>query len=193
MKGSVQGLVIWLTGLPGSGKTTLATRIAAQLRGEGARVEVLDGDEVRENLSADLSFSWKDRIVQVRRTGFVARLLARNGTVAIAALISPCREAREAQRRMVENDGVPFVEVHTECPIPKLIERDPKGMYEKALRGEIEHFTGISDPYEPPVAAEVTVHTGHETVDESCQRILDEIARRCGPISGLNGSGKRSA
>jgi len=189
MDRSAHGLVLWFTGLPGSGKTTLANRIAAQLREAGAQVEILDGDEIRENLSADLSFSWQDRIVQVRRTGFVARLLARNGVVAITALISPSREARDAQRRLIEGDGVPFLEVHTECPLPKLIERDPKGMYAKALRGEISGFTGVSAPYEPPPAAEVTVHTGAESVDESSERILAAIAG----LSGIDADAKRTA
>jgi adenylyl-sulfate kinase len=163
-----RGFTLWFTGLSGAGKSTLAAAMRDVLRARGRRVEVLDGDEVRQNLSKGLGFSKEDRDTNIRRIGYVAHLLSRNGVVAIAAAISPYAAVRDEVR--AQHDGS-FVEVYVECPIAALVRRDVKGLYEKALRGEIEHFTGISDPYEPPQAPEVTVHTDHETVDESAAKI----------------------
>ena len=169
------GYTIWFTGLPGAGKSTLARSLGAALIETGRRVEILDGDEVRQNLSAGLGFSKADRDANIRRIGFVARLLSRNGVVAIAAAISPYRAIREEVRRAHE---APFVEVFVDCPIKELMRRDTKGLYAKAMRGEIEHFTGVSDPYEPPTAPDLVIHTDQESVDESIARLLTLLAER---------------
>ena len=173
-----QGFVLWLTGLSGAGKTTLAARLAPELRARGLRVEVLDGDEVRTNLSKGLGFSREDRDTNIRRIGFVARLLARNGVAAITAAISPYADVREEVRRAVEDEGAGFVEVYVECPVEVLAERDVKGLYRKALAGEIKEFTGVSDPYEAPPAPEVVVRTHEETVATSAAAILFELETR---------------
>jgi adenylylsulfate kinase len=172
------GFVLWLTGLSGAGKTTLAGRLVPELRARGLRVEVLDGDEVRTNLSKGLGFSKEDRDTNVRRIGYVARLLARNGVATITAAISPYLEVREEVRRAVEGDGAAFVEVYVECPVPVLAERDVKGLYRKALAGEIKEFTGVSDPYEEPPAPDVCVRTHEEAVETSAGRIIFELERR---------------
>lgn len=173
-----RGFVLWLTGLSGAGKTTLAGRLAPELRARGLRVEVLDGDEVRTNLSKGLGFSKEDRDTNVRRIGYVARLLARNGVAAIAAAISPYAEVREEVRRAVEGDGADFIEVYVECPLDVLAERDVKGLYRKALAGEIRGFTGVSDPYEAPPAPEVVVRTHEEAAEASAGRIIVELEGR---------------
>jgi len=162
-----KGFTLWFTGLSGAGKSTISGRIAAELRALGAKVEVLDGDIVRTYLSKGLGFSKEDRDENIRRIGFVCELLSRNGVIAIAAAISPYRAVREELRSRIPN----FVEVYVECPIDVLAERDVKGLYKKALAGEIPNFTGVSDPYEPPVAPEVTVNSSRETPDESAERI----------------------
>ncbi|HEX8852152.1 MAG TPA: adenylyl-sulfate kinase, partial [Pyrinomonadaceae bacterium] len=169
---------MWLTGLSGAGKTTLAARLAPELRGRGVRVEVLDGDEVRTNLSKGLGFTREDRDTNIRRIGYVARLLARNGVGVVTAAISPYADVREEVRRAVEGEGAGFVEVYVECPIDVLAERDVKGLYKKALAGEIKGFTGVSDPYEPPHAPEVVVRTDEETIETSAARILSELEGR---------------
>ena len=170
-----KGLVIWLTGLSGAGKTTLASALSDALKNEGLSVETLDGDEVRENLSRGLGFSREDRDTNVRRIGFVARLLARNGVIVLASAISPYRQSRDDVRNSIENDGIPFVEVFVNCPIEVLIGRDVKGLYEKALAGEIKNFTGISDPYEPPLSADCVVDSSLESVEHSKERILSYL------------------
>lgn len=163
-----QGFTLWFTGLSGAGKSTLARRVETALRERGAKIEVLDGDEVRENLSKGLGFSKEDRDTQVRRIGYVARLLSRNGVVAITAAISPYRATRDEVRQNSER----FVEVYVHCPLETCIERDVKGLYQRALRGEIPQFTGVSDPYEPPLNAEITVNTADETHEESVGKII---------------------
>jgi adenylylsulfate kinase len=170
-----QGFTLWFTGLSGAGKSTLSQVVADELRRRGRQVERLDGDEVRQRLSRGLGFSKEDRDENIRRIGFVARLLSRSGAVAIAAAISPYRELRDEIRR--EHDA-PFVEIFVDCPLDALVKRDPKGLYAKALRGEIANFSGISDPYEPPVAAEITVHTDREAVDASRDAILRWLEAR---------------
>ncbi len=167
----MKGFTLWFTGLPSSGKSTLARRVEEILLERGMNVEVLDGDEVRENLSKGLGFSKEDRDTNIRRIGFVAKLLARNGVVAITAAISPYRDVRDEMRRAIGR----FVEVYVECPIDVLKERDVKGLYKKALAGEIKHFTGVDDPYEPPLKPEVVVHSDREGVDESVARIVGTL------------------
>lgn len=167
------GFTLWFTGLSGSGKSTLAAAIRDELRARGHRVEVLDGDEVRQNLSKGLTYSRQDRDTNIRRIGFVARLLSRNGVVAIAAAISPYKELRDEVRRQHE---APFVEILADCSLDELIRRDVKGLYAKALRGEIEHMTGVSDPYERPERPEIAVHTDRESASQSLARILDWLA-----------------
>ena len=168
-----KGTVIWLTGLSGAGKTTLASVLRNELTAAGLRVETLDGDEVRENLSRGLGFSKEDRDTNVRRIGFVARLLARNGVIVLASAISPYRQSRDDVRQWVEGDGARFVEVFVRAPLAVLVERDVKGLYKKALAGEIKNFTGVSDPYEDPLAPDVVVDSSAETVEESAARVLD--------------------
>jgi len=168
-----KGFTLWFTGMSGAGKSTISEAIERRLRALGARVEVLDGDVVRTHLSRGLGFSREDRDENIRRIGFVCELLTRNGVIAIVAAISPYRAVREEVRGRIEN----FVEVYVECPVEVLAERDVKGLYRKALAGEIANFTGISDPYEPPAAPEVTVHTSSETVEQSAERIWATLER----------------
>lgn len=170
-----QGFVLWFTGLSGSGKSTLSEALEAEFRARDYRVERLDGDIVRTNLSAGLSFSREDRDVNVRRIGFVCDLLARNGVIAISAAISPFASVRDEVRALVESHGVAFVEVYTECSLEELARRDVKGLYEKAMAGEIPHFTGVSDPYEAPANAEVVTHSDSEAMEVSLSRILDYL------------------
>ena len=170
-----EGMVVWLTGLSGAGKTTLARSLATELRAAGVRVETLDGDEVRENLSRGLGFSQEDRDTNIRRIGFVARLLARNRVVVLGAAISPYQRSRDDVRRSIEREGVRFIEVFVRCPLDTLIKRDVKGLYARALAGEVEHFTGISDPYEEPLSPDITVDSSVETVEESTATILSHI------------------
>src|SRR5678815_3375160 len=151
-----KGFTLWMTGLSGAGKTTLTTELVRELRNHGLSIEVLDGDEIRTNLSKGLGFSKEDRDTNIRRIGYVARLLSRNGVTVIAAAISPYREIRDEVRAQIEAEEAVFIEVHVRASLETLVERDVKGLYRKAISGEITHFTGISDPYEPPLKAEVT-------------------------------------
>lgn len=164
----MKGFTLWFTGLPSSGKSTLARRVEEILLERGMNVEVLDGDEVRENLSKGLGFSKEDRDTNIRRIGFVAKLLSRNGVVAITAAISPYKDVRDEMRRAIGR----FVEVYVQCPIDVLKERDVKGLYKKALAGEIKHFTGVDDPYEAPVKPEILIESEKETVEESAAKII---------------------
>jgi adenylyl-sulfate kinase len=170
-----KGFTLWFTGLSGAGKTTLARLIEAELLARGHRVEVLDGDVIRTNLSKGLGFSKEDRDTNIRRIGFVCNLLTRNGVVAIAAAISPYRSVRDEVRRDIGT----FVEVFVKCPIEVLAERDVKGLYKRALAGELKNFTGVDDPYEEPHTAEVVVETDSESPEASADRIiarLEELA-----------------
>lgn len=169
-----QGATIWLTGLSGSGKSTIANLVAKRLRAAGAKVEVLDGDVVRTNLSKGLGFSKEDRDTNIRRIGFVCRLLSRNGVIAIAAAISPYKQIRDEVRATTTN----FVEVFADCPLDTLIDRDVKGLYKKALAGEIKNFTGVSDPYEAPENPEVRIDSGSQTPDESAAAVWDHLVGR---------------
>ncbi len=163
-----RGFILWFTGLSGSGKTTLGQRLLTQLRERGRRVELLDGDVVRTHLSKGLGFSREDRDTNILRIGFVCDLLARNGVIAIATAISPYRETRDKVRAQTSD----FVEVYINCPLEECIRRDVKGLYKQALAGEIREFTGVSDPYEAPLAPEITVPTHEQTEDESIAQIL---------------------
>ncbi|NMB99844.1 MAG: adenylyl-sulfate kinase [Thermoanaerobaculaceae bacterium] len=169
-----KGFVLWFTGLSGSGKSTLSKLVEERLLERGVKVEVLDGDEVRTNLSKGLGFSKEDRDTNIRRIGYVAKLLSRNGVCAITAAISPYREIRDEVRKSVEERAA-FVEVYCECSIEKLTERDVKGLYKKALAGEIKNFTGVSDPYEPPLNPEVVCKTGEESVETSLNKIIKTL------------------
>jgi adenylylsulfate kinase len=162
-----RGFTLWFTGLSGAGKSTLSEIVAQRLRDSGRKVELLDGDVVRTNLSQGLTFSKADRDTNVRRIGFVCELLSRNGVVAIVAAISPYREVREELRERIPN----FLEVYVECPIDALAQRDVKGLYKKALAGEIQQFTGVSDPYEPPLNPHLSLRSDQEAVAESVDRI----------------------
>jgi adenylyl-sulfate kinase len=166
-----KGFTLWFTGLSGAGKTTLARLVETELSARGHKVEVLDGDVIRTNLSKGLGFSKEDRDTNIRRIGFVCNLLTRNDVVAIAAAISPYREVRDELRRDIGS----FVEVYVRCPIDVLAERDVKGLYKKALAGEIKNFTGVDDPYESPLAAEVIVETDTESPEESAARIIARL------------------
>ncbi|MGO9056175.1 MAG: adenylyl-sulfate kinase [Candidatus Binataceae bacterium] len=166
-----EGFTLWLTGLPGSGKSTLANLAAEELRRRGHRVEILDGDEVRTHLSKDLGFSKADRDANIRRIGYVCKLLSRNGVIAISAAISPYRETRDE----VRNEHEKFVEVYVKCSLEKLVERDVKGLYAKALRGEIPSFTGVSDPYEEPLNPELVIETDREKIEDGLQRLIAKL------------------
>src|SRR3712207_3489984 len=163
-----EGFTLWFTGLSGAGKSTISELVERALRERGLRVEVLDGDVVRTNLSKGLGFSKEDRDENIRRIGFVANLLERNGVIAMTAAISPYREIRDEVRAKHQT----FVEVFVKCPLETLVERDVKGLYKKALAGEIANFTGVSDPYEEPLNPEIVVETDRETVEESGRKIL---------------------
>ncbi len=160
--------------MSGAGKSTISDQIMARFRDSGARVELLDGDIVRTNLSQGLGFSREDRDTNVRRIGFVADLLSRNGIIVVVAAISPYRETREEVKAKIVN----FLEVFVACPIEVLAQRDVKGLYKRALAGEVGNFTGISDPYEPPLNPDVTVWSDRETVEESVGRVWSELGRR---------------
>jgi len=175
----MSGFVLWFTGLSGSGKSTLAARLADRLAGEGVHVESLDGDEVRKYLSYGLGFSREDRDQNVRRIGFVARVAARSGACAITAAISPYRAIRDEVRSLTPR----FCEVYCECPLEVLQSRDPKGLYKKALAGEIKNFTGVDDPYEPPVAPEVHLRTDRQSPEE-CEAIILGRLRELGYLGG---------
>jgi adenylyl-sulfate kinase len=162
-----KGFTLWFTGLSGAGKSTLSEIVAQRLRDAGRKVELLDGDVVRTNLSQGLTFSKEDRDTNVRRIGFVCELLSRNGVIAIVAAISPYREVREELRARIPD----FLEIYVECAIDTLAERDVKGLYKKALAGEIAQFTGISDPYEPPLDPHLSIRSDKESVAESADRI----------------------
>lgn len=166
------GFTIWFTGLSGAGKTTVSRLLEKELRARGYKVEVLDGDVVRENLSKGLGFSKEDRDTNIRRIGFVCELLTRNDVVAIAAAISPYRTIRDENRVRV---GGRFVEVYCKAPIDVLAERDVKGLYKKALRGEIKNFTGIDDPYEPPENPEVVIESDKETPAQSAAKVMAKL------------------
>src|SRR5437868_15308329 len=169
------GLTLWFTGLSGAGKSTIAEIVEAELRNRGLRVEVLDGDVVRTNLSKGLGFSKEDRDTNIRRIAFVADLLSRNGVPVITAAISPYKEIRDEARELM---GDRFVEVYVEASVDTCAERDVKGLYAKAFSGEIKEFTGVSDPYEAPENPEFVCHTESETPEESAEKLLAYLEER---------------
>ncbi len=179
----MEAFVVWFTGLPSAGKSTLAGLLAKDLRARGIAVAILDGDEIRTHLSRGLGFSKEDRDENIRRIAFVARLLSQHGVVAITAAVSPYRAVRDEARRMIGR----FVEVYVHCPLEVCMARDLKGLYRKAVAGEIAQFTGVSDPYEPPTAAEVTVRTDREAPEECTSRIIRLLEARgdLAPARGL--------
>ena len=166
-----RGFTLWFTGLSGSGKTTIAEIVERDLRERERRVEVLDGDIVRTNLSKGLSFSREDRNINVLRIGFVANLLTRAGVAVIVSAISPYKEARDQVRRRI----VDFVEVFVDAPLEVCAERDVKGLYKKAFSGEIQQFTGVSDPYEAPAAPDLILKTEEETPEESARKVIEKL------------------
>ena len=166
-----KGFTLWFTGLPCSGKTAVADKVAEALRELGLRVERLDGDIVRQSLTRDLGFSKEDRNENIRRVTFVAKLLTRNGVAVLTSFISPYREIREHARQEIGS----FVEVYVKCPVEVCMERDVKGMYEKAIKGEIKEFTGISDPYEEPLNPEILLESDKETLEESTDKVIQRL------------------
>jgi adenylyl-sulfate kinase len=165
------GFVLWFTGLSGAGKTTLAVALEPELKKRGINVERLDGDIVREGLTRDLGFSKEDRDKNIERVTFVAKLLSRNNVGVLASFISPYRATRNMVRKQVTN----FIEVYVDVTLETAIERDVKGLYQKALAGEIPNFTGVSDPYEAPEDPEIVVETGQQTLEESVAHILHRL------------------
>jgi adenylylsulfate kinase len=180
-----KGVTIWLTGLPSAGKTTLAHLLGKLIRDRGvSRIEILDGDIIRLNLCKDLGFSEEDRMTNIRRIAFVSQLLTRHGVIVIVAAISPYRASRDRARQEIKD----FVEVFVKCPIDVLIERDVKGLYKKALSGNLPHFTGVSDPYEEPLDPDVLVETNQESPESSAAKILTILEQK-GYISPISSSG----
>jgi len=166
-----KAFTLWFTGLSGSGKSTLAERVAENLRSRGMALEMLDGDIVRTNLSKGLGFTHEDRDENIRRVGFVCHLLSRNGVIAVASVISPYREARDHNRRKIKD----FVEVYVSCPIEVCKQRDVKGLYEKAAKGELKGFTGVDDPYEAPLSPEITCETDKRSIDDCVALVLSRL------------------
>jgi adenylyl-sulfate kinase len=171
----VRGFTLWFTGLSGSGKTTVADRVAKILDERGYMVQRLDGDIVRKSLTRDLGFSKEDRDKNIERVTFVAELLTKHGVAALVSFISPYREVRARSRAQIGE----FIEVFVKCSLDECMRRDVKGMYKKAIAGEIKEFTGISDPYEEPLEPEITIETDKETVDESVANIIKYLEKNC--------------
>ncbi|WP_436849242.1 adenylyl-sulfate kinase [Streptomyces atriruber] len=172
------GVTVWLTGLPSAGKTTIAYELADRLRAEGHRVEVLDGDEIREALSAGLGFSRADRDTNVQRIGFVAELLARNGMLALVPVIAPYTDSREAVRKRHDSNHTPYVEVHVATPVEVCSARDVKGLYAKQAAGQLTGLTGVDDPYQAPAAPDLRIESQHQTVQESAAAVYAVLAER---------------
>ncbi|MDQ0407051.1 adenylyl-sulfate kinase [Streptomyces sp. NPDC000349] len=172
------GATVWLTGLPSAGKTTIAHELAGRLREEGRRVELLDGDEIREFLSAGLGFGRADRHTNVQRIGFVAELLARNGVTALVPVIAPYAESRDAVRERHEANGTPYVEVHVATPVEVCSVRDVKGLYARQAAGELTGLTGVDDPYEQPLKPDLRIESQHQTVQESAAAVHALLTER---------------
>ncbi|TLS41131.1 adenylyl-sulfate kinase [Streptomyces montanus] len=174
----VTGATIWLTGLPSAGKTTIANELAGRLREEGHRVEVLDGDEIRTFLTADLGFSREDRHTNVQRIGFLADILARNGVKALVPVIAPYTDSREAVRKRHQASGAPYIEVHVATPVEVCSERDVKGLYAKQAAGEISGLTGVDDPYEEPESPDLRIESHTQTVQQSAAALHALLTER---------------
>ncbi|MFE9045124.1 adenylyl-sulfate kinase [Streptomyces sp. NPDC012421] len=174
----VTGATVWLTGLPSAGKTTIAYELAGRLREEGRRVEILDGDEIREFLSAGLGFSREDRFTNVQRIGFVAELLASQGVIALVPVIAPYADSREAVRKRHQAEGTAFVEVHVATPVEVCSVRDVKGLYAKQAAGELSGLTGVDDPYEAPEAPDLRIESHNQTVQESAAQLHALLTER---------------
>ncbi|MFJ5833007.1 adenylyl-sulfate kinase [Streptomyces sp. NPDC093089] len=174
----VTGATIWLTGLPSAGKTTIAYELAGRLRGEGHRVEILDGDEIREFLSAGLGFTREDRHTNVQRIGFVAELLASHGVKVLVPVIAPYADSREAVRKRHQAEGTAFVEVHVATPVDVCSVRDVKGLYAKQAAGEISGLTGVDDPYEAPENPDLRIESQNQTVQESAAQLHALLTER---------------
>ncbi|MFW6069135.1 MAG: adenylyl-sulfate kinase [Chloroflexota bacterium] len=168
------GFVLWMTGLSGAGKTTIALILVEELKKQGLKVERLDGDVVRQSLTRDLGFTKEDRDKNIERVTFVAKLLSRNGVACVCSFISPYQAVRDQVREETTN----FIEVFVDAPLEVVMERDVKGLYAKAVAGEIPNFTGISDPFEAPIAPEIHVRTDRQTPEESAQVIIDYLQER---------------
>lgn len=166
-----KGFTAWFTGLPCSGKTTIADKVAEILVKQGYKVERLDGDIIRKNLTSDLGFSKEDRDENIKRVTFVAKLLTRNDVTVLATFVSPYRKRRKKSRDEIGE----FIEIYTRCPVKVCIERDIKGMYKKALAGEINNFTGVDDPYEEPLQPELVLDTDKESIKESAQKVINKL------------------
>lgn len=164
-----EGAVLWFTGLSGAGKTTTARELAQQLKSRGCRVEMLDGDELRETICKGLGFSKEDRMENIRRIVYVSKLLARNGIFVLVSAITPYREMREYARAEIDQ----YVEIFVDCPLSECERRDVKGLYARARRQEIQRFTGISDPYETPVQPEITINTATQSIETNTATILE--------------------
>jgi adenylylsulfate kinase len=172
------GATVWLTGLPSAGKTTIAYELAGRLRDEGHRVEVLDGDEIREFLSSGLGFSREDRDTNVQRIGFLAELLARNGVKALVPVIAPYADSREAVRGRHRSGGTPYLEVHVATPVEVCSVRDVKGLYAKQAAGEISGLTGVDDPYEEPASPDLRIESHTQSVQESAAALHALLTER---------------
>jgi len=170
------GYIVWFTGLSGAGKTTMVRALREQIDAN-RQVEILDGDELRVTLCSDLGFSKADRDANVARIGYVARLLARHGVAVLVAAISPYRDARRQVRDAAFAEGIPFIEVFVDAPLETVIARDTKGLYKRALAGDVSEFTGVTAPYEPPDAADVRLRTDSQTVGASVRELLDVLRR----------------
>ncbi len=168
-----KGVTIWFTGLPSSGKSTIADTLAERLKGDGFKVERLDADIIRKHLWKELGYSKEDRDENIRRATFLSKLLTRNGIIVLTSFISPYRELRNYARREIGD----FVEIYVKCPVEVCIQRDTRGMYKKALAGEISNFTGVSDPYEEPLNPEVLIESDKESLEESITKLLEKLRK----------------
>lgn len=172
------GATVWLTGLPSAGKSTIARALAERLRAAGHRVDVLDGDEIRAELTADLGFSREDRIANVRRVGFLAAMLSRNGVTTLVPVIAPYAEARDHVRAKHAANGTAYVEIHVATPVEECSVRDVKGLYAKQRAGELTGLTGVDDPYEEPEKPDLKLNTAGRTLDETVDAVLAVLVER---------------